>query len=159
MLAFAETSVIRHIQRKYPPTANILRELKLKLNEDGVYVCNQRIPITDGAPALIWIPECRESNLLILHIHSKLMHAGPRHTLNELRARFWICKGKQVVKKVLNKQCNHCRRLKVKPYKLPDMPDLPRERVEMAHPFKYCGVDYCGPFTVKKYPFGTLSWT
>uniref|UniRef100_A0A914QNJ0 Integrase catalytic domain-containing protein n=1 Tax=Panagrolaimus davidi TaxID=227884 RepID=A0A914QNJ0_9BILA len=148
MLYFAETSIFLNIQRKFPPSQNVQRELKLKYNELGLLVCSHRIP-TATADELIWLPECHETYLLILHIHTKLMHAGPRHTLNELRRRFWICKGKQVVNKVLRRQCFPCRRLKVKPYKLPDMPDLPRERVEMAHPFKYCGVDLCGPYTIK----------
>ncbi|KAK6177794.1 hypothetical protein SNE40_015827 [Patella caerulea] len=30
------------------------------------------------------------------------------------------------------------------------MSDLPEDRVELAPPFSYCAVDYCGPFLIKE---------
>jgi hypothetical protein len=111
-------------------------------------VCNHRIP-TETAPPLIWLPECFEVNKYILFLHEKLNHAGPRHVLNELRAKYWLCRGKQVIMKVLRHECYHCRRNKARPYELPKMPPLPKERVEVADPFQYVGVDFCGPFDVK----------
>jgi hypothetical protein len=121
---------------------------ELGLTEEKLLVCNHRIP-TETAPPLIWLPECFEVNKYILFLHEKLNHAGPRHVLNELRAKYWLCRGKQVIMKVLRHECYHCRRNKARPYELPKMPPLPKERVEVADPFQYVGVDFCGPFDVK----------
>uniref|UniRef100_A0A914YB01 Integrase catalytic domain-containing protein n=1 Tax=Panagrolaimus superbus TaxID=310955 RepID=A0A914YB01_9BILA len=145
----AEVNLIKQLQQKCPPTVNVQRNLMLKLNQAGLIVCNHRIAATEKTPDLIWLPDCYEVHLLILHIHAKLFHAGPRETLNELRSLYWLCQGKRITSKVINNECQKCKLLKLKPYKMPVMPELPCERTTASAPFKHCGLDYAGPKMIK----------
>ena len=43
------------------------------------------------------------SQLLARHIHCDNGHIGQEHTLNLLRERFWICKARSLVRKIINK--------------------------------------------------------
>jgi hypothetical protein len=149
MVTVAENFLIRQIQQKHPPTANLKRSLMLTVDENNIIVCNHRIPSENGL-GLIWLPHCYEVNLLIIHIHEKLFHGGPRETLNELRSRFWISQGKRTVMKAINNKCQHCKLLKLKPYLMPPMPALPAERTQAFAPFLHTGLDYAGPFMVKQ---------
>uniref|UniRef100_A0A914Y2H1 Integrase catalytic domain-containing protein n=1 Tax=Panagrolaimus superbus TaxID=310955 RepID=A0A914Y2H1_9BILA len=157
MITVAENFVIRQLQQKYPPTANLKRSLMLTVDENDILVCNHRIPSERGL-GLIWLPDCLELNLLIIHIHEKLFHSGPRETLNELRSRFWICQGKRTVMKAINKQCQHCKLLKLKPYQMPAMPALPTERIQAFAPFLHTGLDYAGPFMIKQGAENVKCW-
>lgn len=71
-----------------------------------------------------------------------------RGTLAELRARFWVAKGRQYVKKLI-RNCFICRKLEGKPYNLPPTAMLPDFRVTEAPPFSKAGVDFAGPLYVK----------
>jgi hypothetical protein len=139
MVTVAENFLIRQIQQKHPPTANLKRSLMLTVDENNIIVCNHRIPF-------------------IIHIHEKLFHGGPRETLNELRSRFWISQGKRTVMKAINNKCQHCKLLKLKPYLMPPMPALPAERTQAFAPFLHTGLDYAGPFMVKQGAENVKSW-
>ncbi|VDK89249.1 unnamed protein product [Onchocerca ochengi] len=65
------------------------------------------------------------------------------HTLAEMRRKFWIPKGRSEVKRILNK-CRACKRWTTKPFKLPDMPNLPENRVTRSRTFAHVGLDYLG---------------
>ncbi|VDM94746.1 unnamed protein product, partial [Onchocerca ochengi] len=65
-----------------------------------------------------------------------------------MRRKFWIPKGRSEVKRVLNK-CRICKRWTTKPFKLPDMPNLPENRVTRSKTFAHVGLDYLGPLSVK----------
>ena len=45
--------------------------------------------------------------------------------------------------------CEICKRARLEPYKILDMPSLPKERIKRAKPFENTGTDYAGPFIVK----------
>ena len=77
-----------------------------------------------------------------------LLHRGEKQTLTELRAGYWIVKGKSSVRKTLH-TCKICKKLHGQPYKYPDQPASPCERVHDQFPFKSCGVDHMGPVYVK----------
>lgn len=80
--------------------------------------------------------------------HERVLHGGVRETLAELRSKFWVPKGRQCVKKVLNK-CVVCKKLEGKAYGAPCSAALPEFRVTEAPPFSKVGVDFAGPFYVK----------
>ena len=82
--------------------------------------------------------------LVIQDIHQKLQHVGTSHTLSHLRRKYWIPRGRQVVKTVLS-QCLKCRRYHGPAFRMPHSPDLPPERVTRSPPFAYTTVDYFGP--------------
>ena len=79
--------------------------------------------------------------------HISLHHTGPKHTLESIRGKFWINRGLQVVKTVIN-HCVSCQ----KNFKRPltqKMAPLPNFRVTAAAPFERTAVDLAGPFDVK----------
>ncbi|GIX66604.1 reverse transcriptase [Caerostris extrusa] len=61
------------------------------------------------------------------YIHQKLQHAGVETTLSHLRERFWISRGRKIVREVLQK-CVTCKRYTLRPM-VPDGPvPLPANR-------------------------------
>uniref|UniRef100_A0A8R1XYB1 Integrase catalytic domain-containing protein n=1 Tax=Onchocerca volvulus TaxID=6282 RepID=A0A8R1XYB1_ONCVO len=105
--------------------------------------------LEEGSKHPIYLPRHNPvTELLIQQYHEDLFHAGIAHTLAEMRRRFWIPKGRSEVKRVLNK-CRACKRWTTKPFKLPDMPNLPENRVIRSRTFAHVGLDYMGPLSVK----------
>ena len=90
----------------------LVKELDLK-EEAGIYRCRGRL-VHSGldveAKTPIDLPkEHRVTNLLIERCHERVLHSGLRATLAEIRAKYWIPRGRQVVKKLLGR-CVMCRR-------------------------------------------------
>ncbi|XP_065672046.1 uncharacterized protein LOC136089882 [Hydra vulgaris] len=72
-------------------------------------------------------------------------------TLSQVRARFWIIKGKKTVKNVLRK-CVICKKINGTTVLPPSTPDLPDYCVNVSmFSFQAVGVDYVGPLYVKNY--------
>ena len=93
----------------------------------------------------------REDQLTYLQIrrcHKKVLHYGVKSTLVELRTKFWVPKGRQVVRKVLN-QCVTCKKLEGTSFAQLASSNLPEFRVNPALPFSKVGVDFAGPFHLK----------
>ncbi len=86
---------------------------------------------------------------LIRQTHESLQHQGPAHTLNELRQKFWIPAGRQVVKNTLTK-CIPCKRRSAQPQpqKMGPMIEdrFPESR---CMPFTYTALDTAGPYYIK----------
>ena len=91
------------------------------------------------------------TKLLIEECHRKVHHGGVRATLGELRSRFWVPKGRQVVKKVLREYAT-CKKEQCKPFGAPPTAALPEFRVREAPPFSKVGIDFAGPLFVKTKP-------
>ena len=90
-------------------------------------------------------------DLLIRDEHIRHSHAGVKTTHSSLRERFWIVRGRQQVKRVLNK-CVTCNKLQSRPFDQLPAP-LPIERIRRARPFEQCGVDFAGPIYYKPYKY------
>ena len=89
------------------------------------------------------------SRILFQHYHEKVHHAGREQTLAKSREKFWIVKGRGLLKKVI-KDCLYCKRLRTKPIP-PLMGDLPYNRIEIGQPpFYNTGIDYFGPILTKQ---------
>lgn len=79
----------------------------------------------------------------------KTGHAGVEHVLTDLRRGYWTLKGRKLVKKIVY-QCITCRKLRGKT-EVQQMASLPESRVTLFEPlFTRVGVDYFGPFIVKR---------
>jgi hypothetical protein len=76
------------------------------------------------------------------------MHNGIGDTLTELRARFWVTRGRQTVRKVVGK-CSVCKKIQGLSYKAPQPPPLPEYRVSDEFAFTQVGVDFAGPLHVR----------
>ncbi len=58
---------------------------------------------------MILPPEHHVTRLIINKAHLDVYHNGARETLVQVRAKFWITRGRQIVKKQL-RSCNVCRK-------------------------------------------------
>ena len=92
----------------------------------------------------VWPREHRYTRLVV---HNRVIHNGVKETLTEVRSRYWIIKGRVLIKQVMQ-ECRTCLRLQSKPFQAPP-PPLPAFRVQEAPPFTCTGVDYAGPVHVK----------
>jgi len=88
------------------------------------------------------------TDLIIRSVHETNGHVGRVQVLANIRRRYWIIKGMAQVKRVVGK-CPKCKLLYASPVQQ-IMSPLPSERVNVgSRPFRYCGVDYFGPFKVR----------
>jgi len=76
------------------------------------------------------------------------MHNGITEALTELRSRFWLTNGRQVIRKQIYK-CVVCRRHEGRPYKVEPSSGMPEFRFKEGYPFASTGVDFAGPLFVK----------
>lgn len=90
----------------------------------------------------------RFTRLVVEECHQRVHHRGVRSTLAELRSRFWVPKGRQLVKRILG-ECVTCRKVIGKPFSAPPTAVLPGFRVKEAL-FSRVGIDYAGPLYVKE---------
>lgn len=85
--------------------------------------------------------------LIVEDVHRKQLHSGINHTLIAVRDKYWVIKGRSLVRRVV-KACLVCRRYA--PIRLQvQMPPLPKDRITRSYPFSVCGVDFTGPVYVK----------
>lgn len=93
-----------------------------------------------------------ESALAVLlrrEAHIKYHHAGVQLTTTVLRRKYWMPRMRQFLKREIF-NCKQCFRQREETIQQ-QMGDLPRVRVNLAAPFEYTGVDFAGPFIIKKH--------
>lgn len=84
----------------------LVSKFGLRADGEGLVRCKGRLEYSDlecETREPIILP--KKHHLTFLEIkqrHVKVLHSGVRSTLAELRSRFWVPKGRQVVKRVLN---------------------------------------------------------
>jgi hypothetical protein len=82
--------------------------------------------------------------------HEKLGHgSGVEQVLTELRSRFWIVKGRRVVRNIIE-SCAQCRRRFSVRKAGQKMAPLPRPRVHSLRAFERVSVDYGGSYLTKQ---------
>ena len=102
-------------------------------------------------PLILRSNDSQFTKLVIADAHEKVLHHGVESTLDNIRSRFWIIKGRKTVKLVLRK-CIVCKRYQAKPALPPETPDLPDFRTYIStNCFQVTGLDYAGPLYVKNY--------
>ena len=132
--------------------ASKIIQFGLYLDEAGVLRSRGRLnesslPLDSKNP--IFLPNNHSFvNLLVLHTHNEIKHSGVRDTLTTIRERFWILRGREVVKKLI-RRCVVCRKYGGKPFKPQPTPDLPDFRVSSDLPFTHIELDFAGPFFIK----------
>ena len=117
---------------------------------------NAELPVEAKHP-LILPSRHALTRLIILFEHVEAGHAWPAYTLMRTRQRFWIVNGVSSVKRYLS-DCSVCARRRASPVRQL-MADLPACRVTATNkPFKFCGVDYFGPFLFRQNRSECKAW-
>lgn len=87
------------------------------------------------------------ATLLISHYHEEVKHQGRHLTEGAIRAAgFWLVGGKRCISSLLHR-CITCRKLRGR-IEHQQLGDLPAERLQVAPPFTYVGVDVFGPWDI-----------
>lgn len=127
------------------------QQLDLFTDDLGVWRCGGRLTESDLPYSVkypIILPRDHYFTLLVIkQAHSRVLHNGVKETLTELRAKYWVVKGRSLVKRIISK-CVICRRHEGLPYKAPPPPPFPSFRVTEWPPFTFTGVDYADPLSV-----------
>ena len=130
------------------------KQFGLFCGEDGIWRCGGRLSNTDLPPAtkhpILLHKSHHFTTLIVLAAHERVFHNGVKETLTEIRAKYWIVRGRNLVKKIIYK-CTICRRHEGPSYPNPQPPPLPAFRVKESPPFSYTGVDFAGPVYVKSH--------
>jgi hypothetical protein len=142
---------------KKQPISNKSRLLSFNpyLDEQGIVRVNGRLAQAEhlayDARFPIILPRKHAiTRLITQHYHELGNHnAGTSHTLADLRTRFWIIHGREVVKEIESK-CTWCKRHKAKPAQQVMAP-LPKTRLGLPlRAFARVGIDYAGPIFTKQ---------
>ncbi len=133
-----------------------LARLNPKKDEDGLLRAYGRLQNACERPRdakyPILLPKDHAiTKLVIVDRHERLGHGtGTEHLLAELRARFWVIKGRRAVRNVVE-SCPECRRLFSAKPAGQMMAPLPESRVTSPlRAFERVGIDYAGPFLTKQ---------
>lgn len=158
----AENMWLKHVQQKHfaqeiyciprNTSTSLQRNLGLYLDTEGLLRCSGRLDnaeLEEGARRPTLLPTKDQfTSLMIEKVHKECLHFGVSQTLAKIRYRFWIPKGRSIVKSVI-RLCRICRHHEGGPYKMPPMAQLPSSRIQESPAFSKTGVDYFGPLKVK----------
>ncbi|XP_065668049.1 uncharacterized protein LOC136088288 [Hydra vulgaris] len=123
----------------------IKSNVELKQDEKQLWRCHGKVSGYNP----IFVPKGFQLTLKIIEYHhAKTLHGGVGDTMSSIRERFWIPNLRVAVKKVI-RECNLCKRYRVKPLLPPTRAMLPRFRTENIEPFTVTGVDFAGPLKYK----------
>ena len=127
-------------------------QFNLYLDQNEILRCRSRVgksTVSDCSKRPILLPsKNRFSELIIAESHDKVCHNGTTDTLNCLRQRYWVLRGREQVKRFV-RRCILCKKLEGLPFKTVYNPELPSFRVDEAPPFSNVGIDMAGPLLVK----------
>ena len=110
----------------------------------------QAASIPDNAKHQVILPKNNHvADIIIRHYHHISGHLGREYVLALIRRKFWIIQANSAVRKFLSK-CVECRKRKAEVLNQ-KMADLPEDRlISDQPPFTYVGIDYFGPFHVRR---------
>ncbi|KAK7913154.1 hypothetical protein WMY93_013365 [Mugilogobius chulae] len=137
-------------ETKIPPSSSLWK-LHPILDSDGLLRVGGRIAQSelgiDATHPLILPARHHLGTLLIRHFHETVKHQGRHFTEGAIRAAgFWMVGAKRGISSLLFK-CVTCRKLRRKT-EYQQMGNLPLDRMQVAPPFSYVGVDVFGPWDV-----------
>ena len=161
----AHLKIVQHLQRKAWPDefqrlsskqpvllSSPTAKLNPYLDSSGVIRVGGRLSKSKTLPAEvqhpILLPKTPLVKSFLLDFHHKHHHPGPSAMEALLYQSYYPVGCRQMVKSVC-KHCVVCRKALAKTI-IQFMGDLPDHRISPARPFDYTGVDFAGPFDVKR---------
>uniref|UniRef100_A0A7I4XR97 Integrase_H2C2 domain-containing protein n=1 Tax=Haemonchus contortus TaxID=6289 RepID=A0A7I4XR97_HAECO len=117
---------------------------------DGLIRCPHRVEhaYNSASSAILLVPCHPLTTLIIQYTHLSQFHSGTHATIATLRYSYLTPAIRSTASKVL-RLCVICKKINGLPYRYPDMPSLPPERVRRSRPFQNIGLDYLGPLRYK----------
>ncbi|GFX90187.1 integrase catalytic domain-containing protein [Trichonephila clavipes] len=91
--------------------------------------------------------ESKFTELIVKEKHLRLLHGGVTLTLSQIRRKYWIPQGRQLIRKIINR-CLACKKYSFKPADQLSG-QLPCDRISQSLPFTVIGVDFTGLVYVK----------
>jgi len=131
---------------------NKKQQLDLFMDNEGIYRLKGRLEGAhlsfDAKHPILLNHLSYFTKLVVIRAHHAVKHMRGKSTLNEVRTRFWICKGRLTVAAAI-RNCVRCKEVIGTPLVGPPPPDLPSFRVAYEFAFSNVGIDYAGPLMVK----------
>ena len=125
-----------------------VKQLSLFFDDDQIIRCDGRISNStlpdDAKRPMLLPPKHQFTKLIIRECHELVHHDGIRETLNCVRGKYWVLRGRESVKGVV-RRCVTCKRFEGKPFAPAKEPALPSSRVSEDPPFTNTGIDFAGP--------------
>ncbi|MES9974415.1 MAG: DUF1759 domain-containing protein [Candidatus Thiodiazotropha sp.] len=144
--------ISRCLQNDTSKKPNLVRQLNLYMDERNLIRCRGRIhnaPLdVDAKFPYLLPPKDRLTTLIIEHAHVTHLHSGLESTVTFLRQTFWIPNIRQRVRSAIHR-CTICRKVSGQPYRTPEPPPLPKDRLRESPPFTVTGVDFTGALYIK----------
>ena len=129
-------------------TNPMVKQLRLFIDTDNIVRCEGQISqstLPESAKRPILLPsKHRFTELVIREKHDVVHHDGIKETLNCVREKYWILRGREAAKRVVTK-CVTCKKFQGNPFTTPKEPPLPSSRVSDEPPFSNTGIDFAGP--------------
>ncbi|XP_011687437.1 PREDICTED: uncharacterized protein LOC105449751 [Wasmannia auropunctata] len=133
------------------PARSALRRVTPMVDPQGILRVGGRLRhallSTDQMHPVILPPDSRLTHLVIDANHRRTLHGGTQATLAAVRQRFWIPRGRQLVRRHIHR-CVRCVRWRAASPQ-PLMGSLPRARVTPGGLFLHTGVDFAGPIWLR----------
>ena len=153
-LAHAEMLWIRSTQHlvSQPNFKVQQKQFNLFIDDKNIWRCGGRLTNVE-APFTVKYPVLLSQNhplttLVVREAHERVHHDRVKETLTETRRKFWIPKGRSLVRYLIH-HCVLCRTFEGAPFKGPPPPPLPVFRVKEDPAFSYSGVDFAVPLTIR----------
>ena len=130
----------------------LTKDFNLIYDDDNLIRCEDRLknpplPYETKTPYLISTYHCL-ATLIVKHFHESLLHISVKQTLVKLRQKYWICRGRNFVRKIL-RNCNLCRKYEGPPYQYPATPSLTKLRLNDTFVYFNTGIDNFGRLYVR----------
>lgn len=131
------------------PARSAISGLNPQLNADGILYAKGRLTNANlPNQQLIIPPKSRLGWLLMQKAHRETLHGGAQAMMAYIRTGFWIPRLRSELRMFIHK-CAPCVRQAAEPVEQL-MGNLPMDRVRPARAFSRTGVDYAGPFEIRR---------
>ena len=105
-------------------------------------LANADIPYSTKHPVLL--PRDHPlTSMIVREAHNRVRHNGVKETLTDIRTKFWIVKGRSLVRSVIY-HCVVCQRFEGPACSAPPLPPLLEFRLREEPRFSFIGVDFAG---------------